>query len=218
MVREYHQTVYSPPSGAADILLVRHGQSAPARQGECFPMTEGQGDPTLHSNGHAQARAVADRLKDEPITAIYVTTLQRTHQTAAPLASRLGLTPRVERDLREVFLGDWDGGLYRIKAAQNDPVWQRARDEQEWGLIPGAETTAQLQDRVRKGLLRVAALHPDQRVVAVVHGGVIGAAMSIASGAGPLAFSGAENGSISRLVILGDAMSVRGYNDCAHLG
>lgn len=218
MTREYRQHVYRPPAGAADILLIRHGESMPARPGMSFPMKDGHGDPALHENGHAQARAVGDRLAADPIAAIYVTTLQRTHQTAAPLAERLGLTPMIEPDLREVHLGDWDGGLYRIKAAENDPAFDRARANREWGEIPGAETTAQLHARVRAGLLRIAAAHPDQLIAAVVHGGVIGAAMAMAAGSDAFAFNGAANGSISRLVIRGEEMTVRGFNDCAHLG
>jgi len=218
MTREYRQHVYRPPVGATDLLLIRHGESMPARPGESFPMKDGHGDPALHENGQAQARAVGARLAAEPISAIYVTTLQRTHQTAAPLAERLGLTPLIEPDLREVHLGDWDGGLYRIKAAENDPAFERAKANREWGEIPGAETTAELHARVRRGLLRIAAAHADQLVAVVVHGGVIGAAMAMAAQSDAFAFNGAANGSISRLVIRGEEMTVRGYNDCAHLG
>ncbi|MGE4325340.1 MAG: histidine phosphatase family protein [Pseudodonghicola sp.] len=218
MTREYRQHVYRPPAGAADLLLIRHGESMPARPGESFPMKDGHGDPALHENGQAQARAVGARLAAEPIAAIYVTTLQRTHQTAAPLADRLGLTPMIEPDLREVHLGDWDGGLYRIRAAENDPAFERAKANREWGEIPGAETTADLHARVRRGLLRIAAAHADQLVAVVVHGGVIGAAMAIAAQSDAFAFNGAANGSISRLVIRGEEMTIRGYNDCAHLG
>ncbi|WP_146345606.1 histidine phosphatase family protein [Falsiphaeobacter marinintestinus] len=217
MAQEYRQHVYQPPKGAADLLLIRHGESMPARPGVSFPMKDGHGDPALHPNGEAQALAVGERLKGEAFDAIYVTTLQRTHQTAAPLAAHLGLTPRIEADLREVHLGDWDGGLYRIKAAEDAPEFQRARENQEWGEIPGAETTAQLQARVRAGLLRIAQAHADERVAVFVHGGVIGAAMAVASGSAPFAFTGAANGSISRLVILGEVMTIRGFNDCAHL-
>jgi probable phosphoglycerate mutase len=217
MTREYHQTVYAPPPGAADILLIRHGQSAGARPGESFPMKDGHGDPELHPNGHEQARAIARRFADAPIAAVYVTTLRRTHQTAAPLVDKLRLTPTVEADLREVCLGDWDGGEYRIRAAHNDPIWQRAKARREWGELPGAETTAQLHERVRRGLLRIAANHPDQLVAAFVHGGVIGAAMALASASDPFAFHGAANGSVSRLVIQGETMTIRGFNDCAHL-
>lgn len=217
MTREYRQAVYRPPAGAMDLLLVRHGESEPARPGQPFPLRDGHGDPSLHPRGHEQARAVAARLRSETLHAIYVTTLRRTHQTAAPLVERLGLTPIVEPDLREVHLGDWDGGEYRIRAANGDPAWQRALARHEWGEIPGAETTAALQARVRAALLRLAAAHADQRIAAFVHGGVIGAALAIATGARPFAFNGAANGSISRLVIHGEEMTLRCYNDCAHL-
>jgi len=217
MTQEYRQHVYQPPKGAVDLLLIRHGESEPARPGQSFPMRDGHGDPALHPQGHKQAHLVGERLKLAPLAALYVTTLQRTHQTAAPLAAHQGLTPRIEPDLREICLGDWDGGLYRIKAAEGDPAFTRAEAGQEWGEIPGAETTAELHDRVRTGLLRIAAAHPDEQVAAVVHGGVIGAALSLASGAAPFAFNGAANGSISRLVIHGDRMVVRGFNDVTHL-
>lgn len=217
MSQEYHQHTYSPPKGAVDLLLIRHGRTEPARPGVSFPMVEGHGDPALHPEGEKQAIAVGERLRHTPLDALYVTILRRTHQTVAPLAAHLGLTPKVERDLREVHLGDWDGGLYRIKAAEDAPEFQRARERQEWGEIPGAETTAILHDRVRAGLLRIAAAHPDQHVAAVVHGGVVGAALAIASGSEPFAFNGAANGSISRIVIEGERMTVRGFNDCTHL-
>ena len=41
--------------------------------------------------------------------ALFVTPLARTQQTAAPLADELALEPLVEPDLREVYLGDWEG-------------------------------------------------------------------------------------------------------------
>lgn len=218
MSKEYHQTKFSPPAGAADLLLIRHGRTEAARPGVSFPMTDGHGDPALHPEGEEQALAVAARLQGEPLSAIYVTNLRRTHQTAAPLAKRLRLEPRVEADLREIHLGEWDGGLYRIKAAENAPEFQRAFARQEWGEIPGAETTAILHARVRAGLLRIAAAHPDERVAVVVHAGVVGAAMAIASGSQPFAFNKVANGSISRIVIAGEKMIVQGFNDISHLG
>ena len=48
-------------------------------------------------------------------------------------------------------------------------------------------------------------------------GGVVGAALAIASGAEPFAFNGAANGSISRIVVHGPRFIVRGFNDCTHL-
>lgn len=216
-MNEARQHRFSLPEGAADLLLIRHGETQAAVRGQSFPMVDGQGDPALRPEGQAQAIAVGERLKTEPIKAIYVTTMQRTHQTAAPLATHLGLVPRVERDLREVFLGDWDGGEYRFRAAANDPAFLRAKEREEWGEIPGAETTAQLQARVRAGLMRIARAHANQLVAVVVHGGVIGAALAVATGAPAFTFHGAENGSLSRLVIDGERMILRGFNEVSHL-
>lgn len=217
MSNEARQHRFTPPPGATDILLIRHGETQAAVRGQMFPMVDGQGDPSLRPEGEAQAQAVAERLRTAPIDAIYVTTLRRTHQTAAPLAAALGRVPMIEPDLREVHLGDWDGGEYRFRAAANDPAFVRARDSGEWGEIPGAETTAQLHARVSRGLRRIAASHPDKLVAVVVHGGVVGAALAVASGAAPFAFNGAANGSISRIVIHEERMIVQGFNDVAHL-
>ncbi len=216
-MNEARQHRFSPPKGAADLLLIRHGETQAAVRGESFPLVDGQGDPALHPDGALQAIAVGERLKTEPINAVYVTTMRRTHQTAAPLAAHLGMTPQVEKDLREVFLGDWDGGEYRFRVMDGDPAFLRAKERQEWGEVPGAETTAQLQARVKAGLLRIAAAHPDELVAVIVHGGVIGAALAIATGSPAFAFHGAENGSISRLVVQGERMILRGFNDVSHL-
>src|SRR3954469_23582754 len=111
--KEYRQSRFRRPPGATEILLVRHGESEPLVEGRPFPLVDGHGDPALAPEGEIQAERVGERLSTEPIVAIYVTTLRRTHQTAAPLAARLGLTPIVEPDLREVHLGDWEGELFR---------------------------------------------------------------------------------------------------------
>jgi probable phosphoglycerate mutase len=217
MPKEYRQHVFKPPQGATDFLLIRHGESQPAIADQPFPMKDGHGDPELHPNGHLQAKAVAERLKLHPINTIYATTLQRTHQTAAPLAKVLGLVPKTEPDLREVCLGEWDGGLYRIKAAERDPIFLKSMQMQEWGIIPGAETNNQVKARVTAGLQRIAAAHPDELVAVVVHGGVIAAILSVATGAKAFAFMGASNGSISRIVMDKDRIIVRGFNDTNHL-
>lgn len=210
-----HKFVLRP--NACELVLIRHGETQAAIRGQSFPMIDGQGDPALRSEGEAQALAVAERLKHEAISAIYVTTMQRTHQTAAPLAAALGITPKVEADLREVSLGDWDGGEFRFRAAENDPAFLRAREKECWGELPGAETFVALQTRVMRGLNRIAAVHPGEKVAVVVHGGVVGAALAGVTGSRNFGFNGADNGSISRVVIGPEGMILRGFNDVAHL-
>ncbi len=200
-----------------DLLLIRHGQSEAYVEGRPFPLIDGHGDPPLSALGRDQAGKVADRLAGAGIDAIYVTTLCRTAQTAAPLAERLGLAPVVEADLREVHLGEWEGGLYRKMVAEFHPIAQRMFAEERWDVIPGAEALVSFDGRVRAAIGRLAAAHPSQRVAVFTHGGVIGQALALASGSRPFAFNTADNASISRLIVTADRWFVRSFNDTAHL-
>ncbi len=205
------------PAGATDLLLVRHGASEAYVDGTPFPLVDGHGDPPLSAEGMAQAEQVCARLAGAGVDAIYATSLRRTVQTAAPLAGRLGLDVQVEADLREVHLGEWEGGIFRKNVADGHPVSLRMFEEERWDVIPGAESSAALAARVSAAIGRLAAAHPGQRVAAFTHGGVIGQALAYASGSRPFSFLGAENTSISRLVIVGGRWIVRGFNDTAHL-
>ena len=186
--KEYRQHRFQRPPGATEILLVRHGESRPARSDDPFPLVDGHGDPELGVAGREQALRVGERLRHLPIDAVYVTKLRRTQETAAPLCEHLGLEPIIEPNLHEVHLGDWEGGIFRIKAAENDPIYVRLRQEERWDVIPGAEPIDIFHERIRRGLNNIAANHPDQLVVAVVHGGVIGHILAQATGARPFAF------------------------------
>lgn len=217
--REFRQPRFVPPTGATEILLVRHGESSPLVEGDTFPLVGGHSDPPLAPDGHIQAVQVADRLiaTGERIAAIYVTTLTRTHQTAAPLAERLGLEPIVEADLREVFLGDWEGGEFRHRVADEDPIAVKLFETGRWDVIPNGEPSAAFEGRVRAGIERIAAAHPDQLVVAVVHGGVIGQVMNIAADTTGFRFGGADNASITHIVVEADRWRLRCFNDTSHL-
>jgi len=72
---------------AQTVVLVRHAEKAPAPKD----------DPPLSAAGQARARALAEALRDAGVTAVVTTQLARTRQTAAPLATALGLTPEVVR-------------------------------------------------------------------------------------------------------------------------
>ena len=223
----YRQYRFTLPPGATDLLLVRHGESAPARLDRPAPTVDGHGDPELAPEGREQAERVGERLAHEKIDAIYVTTLRRTVETAAPLAKRLGLEPVVEPDLREIYLGEWEGGAFRKYVSEQHPIAVQMMTEQRWDVIPGAESNEQFATRVRRGLERIVAAHPGQRVVVVVHGGVIGQALALATGTPPFTFLGADNASITQLVAMpagtgrralaGEAWVVRRFNDTAHL-
>lgn len=223
--RQFRQIRFALPAGSTQILLVRHGESEPVIEGEDHPMRDGHGDPALSPDGRDQAERLGARLAAEAgapdgsrrVDALYVTTLRRTAQTAAPLAARLAIEPRVEADLREVHLGEWEGGSFRQKVLEGDPIALRMRDEQRWEVVPGAERDADFARRVRAGVERIAAAHPDGRVVVVAHGGTIGSVLAQATGSTPFAFALVDNASISEIVVTPERWILRRFNDTTHL-
>lgn len=216
--KEYRQHRFAPPPGATDILLVRHGESAPAREDRPFELVDGQGDPELAPEGREQAKRVAERLCNEPIDAVYVTSLRRTRETAQPLLDRLGIEATVEREFREVHLGDWESGIFRKHVSEGHPIAVQMGLQERWDVIPNAEKSEDFAARVRGAVEKIAAAHPDGRVVVFTHGGVIGQVLSLASRSRPFAFLGADNASISQIVVTGERWIVRRFNDTAHLG
>lgn len=215
--RRFPQGRFAPPPGACELLLVRHGQSEDAVEGQPFATLDGHADPPLSALGRDQARRVAGRLASEHIDAIYVTTLRRTAETAEPLAAALGLEPEIEPDLREIFLGEWEGWVFEQKFVDRDPVALEMVRLQRWDLAPGCEPLGGFARRVRSGIERIAARHVDERVVVVVHAGVIGEVLAQASGSEPWSFVGADNGSLSHLVVTRARWIVRRFNDTTHL-
>jgi 2,3-bisphosphoglycerate-dependent phosphoglycerate mutase len=215
----YPQRTFAPPPGATELILVRHGASAAAVPGQPFDLLDGHADPPLAPEGQEQAIAVARRLDSESLAALFVTPLQRTAQTAAPLATATGLDPIVVPELQEVMLGDWEGGALRIRAAQGDPLFFRVIEEERWDVIPNAEPADAFAERVRRGVeTMVAKTGPDATAAAVLHGGVIGEICRQATASRPFAFVHSDNCSISRLVVMADGRQLlRSFNDTAHL-
>lgn len=218
--QQYRQSRFTRPAGACEIILVRHGESQPADPDRPFPLVDGHGDPPLHEpEGVQQAEQACRRLIEsgEDFAGVYVTTLQRTRQTAEVLLDHLGVEPVVEPDLREVFLGDWEGGEFRKRAHDLDPVILEMWEKQRWDVVPGAEDTDAFAGRVRGAIERIAAAHPDQTVAVFTHGGVIGQIISEATGARGFAFTGSDNCGISHIVVTADRWVVRAWNDTGHL-
>jgi probable phosphoglycerate mutase len=127
------------------------------------------------------------------------------------------MTPVVDADLREVFLGEWEGGLMRQKAADRDPLLVRVFAEQRWDIVAGAESREVFGGRLRRGVERIVAAHPGGRVIVFSHGAAIGEVLAQATGSEPFAFLGADNASISKIVVTDGRWVLRGYNDTSHL-
>lgn len=152
-----------PPS-ATLVLLVRHGLTATT--GKVLPGRA----VGLHlaDSGRAQAEAVAVRLAELPkVDALYVSPLERTRETAAPIAAALGLKPVVERGLLECDFGEWTGS--ELKQLGKLPEWQTVQRYPSGFRFPGGESFVEMQTRVVEAVARLITRHRGGVVVAVSH-------------------------------------------------
>jgi probable phosphomutase (TIGR03848 family) len=159
------------------VLLVRHGQTPTT--GATLP---GRAKGLhLADDGRRQAEAVAERLADlNRVDAVYASPLERTRQTAAPVARARGLKVTAERGLLECDFGDWTGRP--LKELMKLPEWRTVQRYPSGFRFPGGESFAEMQLRMTSTLRRLAAAHPGGVVVAVSHADPIKAAVADALG------------------------------------
>ena len=117
------------------VFLIRHGETATS--GRSYA---GRSDVPLTERGREQAIAIAESLAQEGVTEILTSPLTRAMDTAAPLARRLGLVPRVTPALLEIDFGEYEGA---DKAALGLSLRKRHAREP----IPGGESLADVWRR-----------------------------------------------------------------------
>lgn len=166
------------PPAPAVALLVRHGRTPTT--GTSLPGRA----PGLHlsDEGRAQAETAAARLGGlrRPPVAVYASPLERTVETARPIARALGVRVRTERGLIECDFGDWTGrDLRRLRRLAD---WRRVQGLPSGFRFPGGESFAEMQLRVVATVDRLSAAHPGQSFVAVSHADPIKAAVAACAG------------------------------------
>jgi len=159
------------------VLLVRHGQTPTT--GATLP---GRAKGLhLSEHGTAQAHAVAERIgRLGNVGAVYASPLERTRQTAAPIARAVGVRSRVERGLLECDFGAWTGRA--LKDLRKLPEWKTVQRYPSGFRFPDGESFVEMQTRMTGTLQRLVARHPGQTVVAVSHADPIKAAVADALG------------------------------------
>jgi len=93
------------------LILIRHGQTV-SNVGGLLDTAHPGAD--LTPLGREQAGSLVATLEPVAIDALYVSTLVRTQQTAAPLAAARGLEVRIRADIREVGAGALEGRHDRV--------------------------------------------------------------------------------------------------------
>jgi probable phosphoglycerate mutase len=135
------------------LLLVRHGETDWNAEGRL----QGHTDRPLNEHGRRQARALAEKLADQEIAAVYSSNLARALETAEIVAERLGLPVSVDADLREKNWGTWEG----LTPSERERV------------AYAGETTDEHRERTLRAVQRIADGNPGGRVVVVTHGGSV---------------------------------------------
>ena len=138
------------------IILARHGETEWNRQG----IFQGRSDVPLNRQGRAEARALAEALKKEPISAIYSSPLVRARETAQfvrkchPAVSLVEVPGFVEMDL-----GDFEG-MQAADWAEQFPEFRKIWQDKPASLkMPGGECLLEVQNRAVNTINRIAKQH-----------------------------------------------------------
>lgn len=158
------------------ILLVRHGVTSTT--GKILPGRA----PGLHLSdaGVGQAEAVAARIAPLRPRALYASPLERTRETARPIAAAIGKRTVVHRGLVECDFGAWTGKT--LTSLSKKPEWRQVQDSPSTFRFPDGESFIEMQQRMWDTLHTLAERHRGGTIVAVSHADPIKAAVAMAQG------------------------------------
>lgn len=149
-----------------ELWLVRHGQTDWNLEGRY----QGQEDVPLNAAGEAQARQLAADLDGRRFTAIYSSDMKRARRTAQILAGRLGLTVQIDRRLREISMGEWEGLLFPEVKEKYPLHIQERRQNPLHARSPGGETALEVAGRMAQAVDEIVRKHPEGPLLIVSHG------------------------------------------------
>jgi probable phosphoglycerate mutase len=174
---ERNSTRPRPAPTSALVLFVRHGETSTT--GKLLP---GRASGLhLSDAGRQQAEAVAARILElKRVDAVYASSLERTRETAAPIAAHRQLRVTVERGLLECDFGDWTGA--ELKKLMKLPEWRTVQSYPSGFRFPGGESFLEMQDRMVATVQRLAQRHLGGVIVCVSHADPIKAAVAHALG------------------------------------
>ena len=158
------------------VLLVRHAVAA--GQGRFL----GQHDAPLSTRGRRQLPALAAKLGNYEVDAVYCSDHRRARSTASAVARSTGLTVEARAGLREMHFGRWQG-LSWAEIARRFPRTSRA-----WlthfpkHRPPGGEPFAAFKRRALRELEYIVSMNSGRCVVVVSHAGVTRIALGRALG------------------------------------
>lgn len=150
-------------------LLIRHGENDYVKDGR---LAGRMPDVHLNQKGQAQAQAVSEKLKGARVAAIYTSPLERTIETANPIAAMLDLEVIPRSGLLEVDFGEWQGKT--LKSLRRRKLWKVVQGAPSQMRFPGGESFAEAQIRIVQEICLLAEQHkPKELVICVSHSDLI---------------------------------------------
>jgi len=148
------------------ILLIRHGENDYIKKGILPGRMTGV---HLNERGRAQAQALAEKLAQAPIKAVYSSPLERAVETAEPIAGTLGLEAIIRPGLIETNCGEWQGKSH--KSLRRLKVWRMVQSTPSLFRFPGGESFAESQGRIVGEIESLRLQHEEKDLfVCVSHG------------------------------------------------
>lgn len=200
------------------IIIVRHGESlANAKR-----IYLGHIDWDLSMRGHLQARETARALAGEQIDAVYSSDLLRAYNTALPHAELRGLKVTKLSELRELYIGEWEGVLVeRLETEWKEQFEHGWRENFGTFTPPGGESIPAARERMYNAVLRVARENLGGCVLIATHAAAIRAMWGKIAGIAPERMGSDSvfptNASISRILFDGERLLPIEYSNDEHL-
>jgi probable phosphomutase (TIGR03848 family) len=114
------------------------------------------------------------------VAAIYASPLERTRETAAPIAKALNLKVKANSGLLECDFGTWTGK--QLDKLRKLPEWETVQRSPSTFRFPKGESFTEMQNRIVNAVDTICKNHPGQTVVCVSHADPIKAALAHATG------------------------------------
>lgn len=196
------------------VLLIRHGENEYVAQGKLAGRTPGV---HLNDNGQLQAAALAHRLANVKLNAIYSSPLERCMETAQAVASAQQLPVGTDPGLLEVDYGEWQGGV--LKELGASPIWKRMQGNPSRFRFPQGETLRTMQNRLVDAIEGIRNRHPNSTVAVFCHADPIKSVLAYFLGVPLDLFSRIriDTASISTLALREAGCMVMGMNDTSQI-
>lgn len=153
------------------IYIVRHGETDCNKQN----LIQGRGiDAPLNEQGRRQAQAFYDHYRDIPFDRVYLSSLQRTHQSMQPLIGS-GVPYEKNPGFDEMSFGDMEGQPMFDEQGRFTLEWLLAKWRSNEGdaKVTNGESPNEVLERLKGALGHVLSHTEEQNVVVCMHGRAI---------------------------------------------